>query len=174
MGFTSVYIDKCTLIPKFFFSTPQKHRTWKEAMTNSTTRQITYFTFVRCFHKWKSMLFRRKKKIYHHTDSTAGGTKAEASNATTSIQPPQRETRWFPCLREMSQSPKSPNADHKPHTRLVLPPRLWLGPCPAPLHGSRHLLPSHPCSRHRWSKPSCACSWRRGHVPMARRELLPG
>lgn len=121
-------------------------------MTNSTTRQITYFTFVRCFHKWKSMLFRRKKKIYHHTDSTAGGTKAEASNATTSIQPPQRETRWFPCLREMSQSPKSPNADHKPHTGLVLPPCLWLGLCPAPLHGSRHLLPSHPCSRHRESQ----------------------
>lgn len=62
MGFTSGYINQCTLIPKFFFSTPRKHCTWKRAMTNSTTRPITYFIFVHCFHTWKSMLFRQKKK----------------------------------------------------------------------------------------------------------------
>lgn len=62
---------------------------------------------------------------------------------------------WFRCPREMSRSPMSPNAVHKPHTGLVLPPHLWLGLCPTPLHGSRHLPHSHPYTWHRQSKPSC-------------------
>lgn len=61
MLFSSIYINECILISKFFFAAPQNLLTWQQTVTNNTTIVLKDFTIVHCFHLWKLDFFRQEK-----------------------------------------------------------------------------------------------------------------